>query len=179
MSLPNATVLYQPPNPAVIAAIDELGPPTASARAIAHQAGDIVFFGRLVFEKGVDRLIRAYALWRSSGSSSGLAAGRSLPRLIIHGSGPELAFLQSLIDELKVVDTVEIRPFLSGKDLTIAARGASVVVIPSLWEEPGATIAVELFACGVPVIASSTGAQGEIFAGHGLLAPGNDDPGLG
>jgi hypothetical protein len=47
-------------------------------------------------------------------------------------------------------------------------------VIPSVWEEPGATIAVELFACGVPVIATATGAQGEIFKGHGRLVPNGD-----
>jgi glycosyltransferase involved in cell wall biosynthesis len=59
-----------------------------------------------------------------------------------------------------------------------AARAASVVVVPSIWEEPGATIAVELFACGVPVIASATGAQGEIFADHGRLAANGDVPAL-
>ena len=50
-----------------------------------------------------------------------------------------------------------------------AARTASVVVIPSRWEEPGATIAVEMFMADAAVIASAIGAPGEIFHGHGRL----------
>jgi glycosyltransferase involved in cell wall biosynthesis len=33
---------------------------------------------------------------------------------------------------------------------------------------------VELFACGAAVIASATGAQGEIFADHGRVFPNGD-----
>lgn len=82
--------------------------------------------------------------------------------------------MNALVTQLELGDRVDLRPFLGGRDLVRAAREATVVVIPSVWEEPGATIAVELFACGVPVIASATGAQGEIFAEHGLLAENGD-----
>jgi glycogen synthase len=173
LGLPQSTVLYQPPNPVVIAAIEELGPQTSEARADAHARGDIVFFGRLVFEKGCDVLIRAYDLWLRRGRP-GLPSDRAPPRLVIHGRGPELADLEQLVRQLGLAAAVEIRPFLGGKELVSAARHASVVVIPSVWEEPGATVAVELFACGVPVIATATGAQGEIFAAHGLLVPNGD-----
>lgn len=173
LGLPESRVIYQPPNPVVIAAIEELGPPSAEARRRAHATGDIVFFGRLVFEKGCDVLLKAYALWRSRGCP-GLPVDRSPPRLVLHGKGPEEASIERLIGELDLRDKVELRPFLGGRDLVRAARAATVVVIPSVWEEPGATVAVELFACGVPVIASATGAQGEIFAEHGLLAANGD-----
>jgi glycosyltransferase involved in cell wall biosynthesis len=166
-------VLYQPPNPAVISAIEVLGPQTIEARADAHQRGDIVFFGRLVFEKGCDVLVRAYALWLGRGRP-GLRSDRAQPRLVIYGRGPELAQIEALARDLEVAASVDIRPFLGGQELVLAARRASVVVVPSVWEEPGATIAVELFACGVPVIATATGAQGEIFAGQGLLVPNGD-----
>jgi glycosyltransferase involved in cell wall biosynthesis len=82
--------------------------------------------------------------------------------------------VEQLAGELRLGSDFELRPFLSGPDLARAARAASVVVIPSRWEEPGATIAVELFACGAAVIASGTGAQGEIFADHGRLFPNGD-----
>lgn len=173
LKLPGARVIYQPPNPVVIAAVEELGPPTPEGRRRAHLAGDIVFFGRLVFEKGCDVLIKAYALWRNRGWP-GLPADRSPPRLVIHGGGPEAAAMTALVRELGLGGSVDLRPFLGGRDLVLAARDATVVVIPSVWEEPGATIAVELFACGVPVIASATGAQGEIFAEHGLVAENGD-----
>jgi glycogen synthase len=177
LRLPGSTVLYQPPNRAVIAGIEELGPQTAEARSQAHTQGDIVSFGRLVFEKGCDKLIRGFALWHSRGLP-GLPAGRARPRLVIYGRGPELGPIEDLARELGVADAVDLRPFLGGQELARVARSASVVVIPSVWEEPGATIAVELFACGVPVIASATGAQGEIFAGHGRLVPNGDVPAL-
>jgi glycosyltransferase involved in cell wall biosynthesis len=173
LRLPGSTVLYQPPNPAVISAIEVLGPQTIEARADAHQRGDIVFFGRLVFEKGCDVLVRAYALWLGRGRP-GLRSDRAQPRLVIYGRGPELAQIEALARDLEVAASVDIRPFLGGQELVLAARRASVVVVPSVWEEPGATIAVELFACGVPVIATATGAQGEIFAGQGLLVPNGD-----
>ena len=66
------------------------------ARADAHEHGDIVFFGRLVFEKGCDKLIRAYAGWLARGTP-GLPAGRARPRLIIYGRGPELGYLEGLV----------------------------------------------------------------------------------
>ena len=173
LRLPDSTVLYQPPNPAVIAALEDLGPQTVEARADAHEHGDIVFFGRLVFEKGCDVLVRAYALWLGRGGP-GLRPDRARPRLVIYGRGPELTQIEALVRDLDVAASVDIRPFLGGRDLVLAARRASVVVVPSVWEEPGATIAVELFACGVPVIATATGAQGEIFAGQGSLVPNGD-----
>ena len=117
--------------------------------------------------------MRAYRLWLNS--AGGAATGRlSPPRLIIYGQGPEKPMLERLIVELDLVGQIEIRPFVGGRDLALTARAASVVVIPSRWEEPGATIAVELFACGGAVIASETGAQGEIFAEHGRVFPNGD-----
>jgi glycogen synthase len=172
LGLERFQVVYQPPNPAVVDAIAELGPPDAEARARAHEQGDIVFFGRLTFEKGCDDLIRAYAAWRRATSAATLRSTR--PRLIFYGRGPELRLLEQLVADLGLGADVELRPFLGGRDLVKVARQASVVVIPSRWEEPGATIAVELFACGVPVIASRAGAPGEIFDHHGRLFANGD-----
>jgi glycosyltransferase involved in cell wall biosynthesis len=173
LGLPGARVVYQPPNPVVIDALPTLEPLTPERRRHAYLTGDIVFFGRLVFEKGCDDLVRAYRLWlnRAGGDLGGRAAA---PRLIIYGQGPEKALLERLVGELGLEGRVEMRAFLGGRDLAAAARAASVVVVPSRWEEPGATVAVELFACGGAVIASETGAQGEIFAEHGRVFR-NDD----
>jgi glycogen synthase len=176
LGLPRFEVIYQPPNPAVVDAVAALGDPQPEARARAYETGDIVFFGRLVFEKGCDDLIRAYALWRGRAGAAGGRPPRA--RLVLHGRGPELGALERLVAELGVGADVDLRPFLGGPDLARAARAASVVVIPSRWEEPGATIAVELYACGAAVIASQTGAQGEIFADHGRLFPNRDVEGL-
>jgi glycogen synthase len=174
LKLESFRILYQPPNPAVVAALASAGELTASARVAAHEAGDVVFFGRLVFEKGVDDLLRAFKLFR--GVSGGLPGpGRTRPpRLAIYGEGPERDRLVRLADELGIDGEVDWRPFVNGARLAELARSASVVVVPSRWEEPGATIAVELFACGAAVIASESGAPGEIFRDHGRLFRNGD-----
>jgi glycosyltransferase involved in cell wall biosynthesis len=178
LGLRDSRIVYQPPNPVVIEALAALGETTADARDRAYKTGDIVFFGRLVFEKGCDDLIRAYALWREREAAVRPPPSRAAARLIIYGQGPERSHLEELIRRLGLESEIELRPFLSGRDLVLAARNATVVAIPSRWEEPGATIAVELFACGVAVIASETGAQGEIFSGQGRLFPNGDIEGL-
>jgi glycogen(starch) synthase len=171
LGLPDAHVIYQPPNPSVMAVLTEVGPSSAADEDRSYRTGDIVFFGRLVFEKGCDDLIRAYARWAHSG---GCPDRRPLPRLVLYGEGPERERLERLVLELDVRESVDFRLFLGGRELVRVARNASVVIVPSRWEEPGATIAVELFACGAPVIASKAGAQGEIFAGHGRLFANRD-----
>ena len=173
LGLAHYQVIYQPPNRAVVDAVANLGEPTSQARSQAYETGDVVFFGRLVFEKGCDDLIRAYALWRRRLATAGRPR-RAPARLVVYGRGPEQPELERLVAELKLGGDVQLRPFLGGRDLARAAREASVVVVPSRWEEPGATIAVELYACGAAVIASETGAQGEIFAAHGRLFPNGD-----
>lgn len=177
LGLPRYRVVYQPPNPAVIEAIAARGELTADDRTRAYETGDIVFFGRLVFEKGCDDLIRAYQLWRRTGG--GELRGRRIPRLILFGRGPELQLLEDLVTSLGIdKGDVDLRPFVSGRELAHAASSASVVVVPSRWEEPGATVGVELFACGAAVIASETGALGEIFEGQGRLFKNGDVEGL-
>lgn len=171
LGLSKYSVVYQPPNPSVIEAVAELGQQPPEERAHAYETGDIVFFGRLVFEKAADDLIRAYDRWRRERTNP---HGRRTPRLIIHGRGPELDRLQALVSELGIAADVDLAPFVGGQELARAARRASVVVVPSRWEEPGATIGIELFACGVPVIASERGALGEVFKGHGRLFSNGD-----
>ena len=175
LGLAHYDVIYQPPNPAVVDALAAMSPPTADERAAAYATGDILCFARLVFEKACDDLVRAYARLRE-GPARG--PGRPVPRLIIHGDGPERAGLAELVHSLGLERDVDLAPFVSGGELARLARRASVVIVPSRWEEPGATVAVELFACGAAVIASQTGAQGEIFDGHGRLFPNGDVDGL-
>jgi hypothetical protein len=60
---------------------------TVELREHAYQTDDIVFFGRLVFEKGCDDLIRAYGLWiRGSAGDEG-ARGATSPDHLRPGPG--------------------------------------------------------------------------------------------
>jgi len=67
-------------------------------------------------------------------------------------------------------------PWKNYSDMPTIYREASVVVIPSLWEEPFGKVAIEAMACGIPVVASRCGALTNIIQDgvSGLLfTPGN------
>lgn len=170
LRLPDAVVMYQPCNPEVIDALDA-EPPSLGERDAAYRHGPVRFFGRLVFEKGVDDLINAFA--DIAPEEEALRPANPL-MLEIFGEGPERATLERLARQRGIASRVQFRGFLRGAELVQAARTASVVVIPSRWEEPGATIAVEMFIADAAVIASATGAPGEIFHGHGRLFRNRD-----
>ena len=113
-----------------------------------------VYLGRLSQEKGLSTLLSALKL----------LSGR-LPLLII-GDGPLRAALQAQADRAGL-SAVEFRGQLGRPEALALLKNARFLVLPSeCYETFGLTIA-EAYACGVPVIASSLGALGEIVEpGH-------------
>lgn len=130
-------------------------PPSASLIAV----------GRLVKQKGFDRLIKAMPIIL-----------KKIPecRLDIFGEGPLLDELQALIKSLRLEQSV----FLRGRsDIVISEmRKASVFVLPSRFEGFGIVIA-EAKSIGIPSIAykDCNGANGLIRDGvDGLLVDGSN-----
>lgn len=100
-----------------------------------------LYAGRLAPEKGVDTLLRAWALLE-----------KPVP-LRIAGDGPIRAALEAQ-RERSTLSNVHFEGWLSQEELRSAMKRAAFLIFPSEWCEPfGLTIA-EAFACGVPVIAS-------------------------
>jgi glycosyltransferase involved in cell wall biosynthesis len=67
---------------------------------------------------------------------------------------------------------------LAGAETLDLIKGAMVLVFPSEWYETFGRVAIEAFACGVPVIASRLGAVEEVVSHKrtGLqFAPGSAD----
>ena len=153
--LRSATVVH-PGTAAVDARIDL--PPTPKA----------VVAGRLVPEKGIDTLVRAFA--------------RLVPRdphssLVVIGEGPERSNLVRLAFCLGVGERVSFTGKLSPEATLAIVRSAWVVCVPSRWEEPFGMIAAEAQMHGVAVIASRCGGLAEIVADEEtgyLVQP--DDP---
>lgn len=109
----------------------------------ATRSSDIIFVGRLIREKHVDILVRAFA--QLLPESSDLT-------LLIVGSGPEEESIRSLVRELGIGDRVLIQPFLDSHDEVIGLLKASHVFgIPSTREGFGIA-ALEALACGLPVV---------------------------
>ncbi len=152
--LRRATVVH-PGTAAVDARIDL--PPTPKA----------VVAGRLVPEKGIDTLVRAFAR---------LATRDPISSLVVIGEGPERSNLLGLAADLGVGDRLNFTGKLSPEATLAVVRSAWVVCVPSLWEEPFGMIAAEAQMHGVAVIASRCGGLSEIVADGetGYLVPPGD-----
>lgn len=127
----------------------------------------IVTAGRLVPEKGVDVLIRAFAQ---------IAASHPEARLVVVGDGPSRESLQRLAADVGVVERVDFRGHITHADTLAEIRRSWVACVPSLWEEPFGLIAAEAQMHGVAVVASHVGGLAEIVADGttGYLVPPGD-----
>jgi glycosyltransferase involved in cell wall biosynthesis len=128
--------------------------------------GYILFVGRLVPQKGVDLLIRAFRvlLQRCPGT-----------RLVIAGDGEQELYLQRTAHYLGISHRVKFVNWQSGDTLADYYKRAQVVVVPSYYE-PFGIVALEAMACGRPIIASRVGGLEEFIEDgvQGFLAPVGD-----
>ena len=109
---------------------------------IARSATVYLFVGRLVKDKGVDLLLRAFADLSSAEPAV----------LVLVGDGAErkrLAMLSSTVRRVIFCGR------LSGRDLLGAYAAADVFVLPSLYE-PWGLVVNEAMAAGLPVISSDS-----------------------
>jgi glycosyltransferase involved in cell wall biosynthesis len=131
----------------------------------------ISYVGRLDKEKGLETLIKAFALLLESTANT---------KLLIAGK-PTLqaeeykAFLEHLSTELGIEKDVVFLGHIA--NTTSLYQVSDVTVLPSLWSEPFARSILESMACGTPVVASRTGGIPENLTGEfesGLFEPGNE-----
>lgn len=105
----------------------------------------VLFLGRLNRQKGVDVLLRAWAVGASE--RPGL--------LVIAGDGPARADLESLTAELPLGDRVRFVGWARGATKTYLLQNARLSVAPSRdWEAFGLVV-LEAFAAGCPVVAAN------------------------
>lgn len=139
-----------------------------AARSISGEASgpryDFIFVGRLVSEKGVDSLIRAFHLlvadpkWKN----------RSL---VIIGDGPLRGDLEHLVIDLGIRENVSFLGLMRGKKLVDIVARARIGVVPSLYEEPSGGVILELMAAGKNIIVSEKGGHAECVGSAGLKFP--------
>lgn len=140
---------------------------TGSSAALASSTQTVFASGRLSPEKGFAQLLAAFALLR-----------QVLPaaRLVIAGDGPDGTILRRYAEVLGVAEGVHFLGWLDQSGLQHQLAEASVVAVPSVWQEPFGLVAVEAMQASLPVVASNRGALPEIVvAGEtGMLFESGD-----
>jgi glycosyltransferase involved in cell wall biosynthesis len=106
-------------------------------------SSDLIFVGRLIKEKHVDMLVRAFSMLLQEFPDC---------TLLILGDGPERESIGFLVRDLALEDRVILQSFLDSHDEVISLMKSShVCIIPSTREGFGIA-ALEALACGLPVV---------------------------
>jgi glycosyltransferase involved in cell wall biosynthesis len=132
----------------------------------------VLFAGRLCVEKGIFVLLDAFERVRTAMPES---------RLTIVGDGPVGRRVRQYVES---TTGVTWRGAVKNRAMPEVLREADVVAVPSLttrkWEEQVGMVAIQAMACGVPLVASRSGAIPEYVPDGeaGLLVPENDSGAL-
>ncbi|HSH94206.1 MAG TPA: glycosyltransferase family 4 protein [Roseimicrobium sp.] len=156
-------------NPALIHVLYLPAPPTKDAVPIEDaKPVRFVFLGRLTTQKGVEWALRS------------LARTADPVCLDIGGEGDLQEYLQRLTAELGLVNRVTFHGWVSQDRVQQLLRECRAVLFPSVWHEPGGTVAFEAMVNARPVIMSAVGGMPEVVKDgvNGLLVPPNDRTGL-
>lgn len=97
-------------------------------------------------------------------------------RLVIAGSGPELARLQALVAQLRLGAVVDFVGRVAHEDMPALLAQAACLINPSRVDNMPVSI-LEAFACGVPVVSTRAGGIPDMLQDgrSGLLVPVDDD----
>ena len=128
---------------------------------------DFIYVGRLVSEKGLPDLLKAFHLLVANPDQQNLA-------LAIVGDGVMKESLQGMIRELALDKNVHFLGPKKGVDLARAIAQARIGVVPSRWEEPMGGVSLELLAAGKNIIVSASGGHAECVGDAGLKFTNGD-----
>ena len=128
----------------------------------AQRAGDLIFLGRLVPEKGLDVLLKAMAILSQRGLN---------PCLKVVGDGPSRGDLERTAGLLGLEGRVEFLGTVVGKQLAALLNRQRILVVPSTCEETFGLAAMEGIACGCVVVGSSGGGLPDAIGACGVTFP--------
>ncbi|MEM3406950.1 MAG: glycosyltransferase family 4 protein [Nitrososphaerota archaeon] len=131
----------------------------------------ILYIGRLIPQKGVGYLLKAFAKVLQEAPQTAL---------IIAGEGPLKDTLRNLSSELNIEKNIIFLGPISHSKIHEIHAISDITVLPSIptrnWTEQFGYVLIEAMACGKPVIASRSGAIPEIIINNEsgfLIKPGD------
>ncbi len=133
----------------------------------------VLFVGWLLPRKGIDFLLPAIRQLANARQTSGRRV-----RLVIAGSGPGEDRVRALVSRLGLDAACVFAGARPYAQMPTLFRSADVFVLPSIatdtWQEQFGMSLIEAMACGIPCIATQSGAIPEILGDAGLLCQPND-----
>jgi glycosyltransferase involved in cell wall biosynthesis len=129
----------------------------------------MLFVGRLVYQKGLDILIQALGELKNHSW-----------HLKLVGDGPHRPVLESLAEENGITEKITFMGWMDKADLYHEFNVANLFVLPSRHEGMPNVI-LEAMACGLPVVASNIAGNEELVLDGktGILVPPEDPSALG
>lgn len=158
--LPNQIVLYTPYR------LDSF-----KNNRISEKKYDFIYVGRLVSEKGVATLLKAFKKLVNHENHAD-------KKLVIVGDGTWRTVLEELHAELNLTNNVFFVGKKTGKNLLETIEQAEIAIVPSEWEEPMGGVTLELMAAGKCLIVSSNGGHAECAGDAALTFPNGNADGL-
>ncbi|MCX6570933.1 MAG: glycosyltransferase family 4 protein [Candidatus Aminicenantes bacterium] len=129
----------------------------------------VLFVGNLVFEKGVQHLLKAVELLQKGGRDV---------LLIVVGDGTYRPQLEGQTHDYGVQDSVQFVGWKERKDVARLMAACDVLCLPS-YREGLPLVVTEAFACGRPVVATNVGGTPEIVGPErGFMVPPGDSVSL-
>lgn len=126
----------------------------------------IGYLGRIIEEKGIMLLIKAFA-----------TISKKFPEwdLLFVGTGPSTKQLIDFTVEHNLIDRIIFKDPVPHDKVATLLNSIDILVLPSYdtpsWKEQSGHILIEAMACKVPIIASSGGEIPQVIADTGLIFP--------
>ena len=127
---------------------------------------DFLYVGRIVSEKGISTLLKAFAkVYFFSKNTS---------NLLIIGDGDYREKMEELSKDLNINQAVEFVGSKIGEELVKYISKSRIAVVPSEWYEPMGGVALEFMASGKNLIVSEYGGLKECVGDAALSFPNGD-----
>ena len=136
---------------------------------LAADSKIIIFTGRLTWEKGIDKLLKALDYIKTP----------NLEVLIVGSLSYKVENTDNYMSEMQVMakkrqSIVHFTGYIEHAELPKLYNLADIAVLPSMWEEPAGLTMLEAMACGTPVITTKSGGIPE-YVGDSAIVLNRDE----